>query len=409
MYSQEQIDTLLNKNIPNLNFPTPITIKSSELMCHNTEKPIYISTNEANTLIHNLQKGIQFNAYNLASQVITTSHTGDLIRLIVNILLNHRYKRGIRKTHNPTRIRKIVAQQVDRNLPIQLIISTLPFKTPNLLKARGPHPDLAEFAAIARLSEPTVAEYQTSLQSIINLLEVQKYIHLQDYRSAIIHQLTPQLTKQKNQLTDQIRHTIFKELGKTYQEYQSNKVVCKHLSPTTVKYFTKLFKSFLYCLNCRPISKSDDADTLTRRVYNEIFATSYDQTINDIRQNIVADAWPATIDYVVEIISEQALQLIEQTVPNNISCETNANPSRLTLCPISRATKLHPFDSTGYINAKGKISANYQISLQSNNYRPVYCQFPDLNYQTQPFCYLPENFTEGNKVKYASWQQVSMS
>lgn len=400
------------------------------------EKPVFIDENETSLLLRNIRIDILKNAHKTSEQIYSRHPKESIDKLIVNILLSRRYKRGSRANNDPEMILDKVQKRIQNNQPIQLTISLFPCKIPNRLKSAGYSPDLAEIASISRLAEVCIAikqiydpgaeiivltdgkrfqdimgfpktiinQYQLALIKMPTLLGVSQYVKLIDYVDFLKQNLSPAKIKDKTNEYEVLKREYTELIGEKIDLDNPTLFLEKLLrnkgSVEIIQKIIDLFHSLIYSIYIPEIERSIDPDTLTKAIYQDMFSVTHERSDTiALRRKTIEKTWNATVNYVAEIASGRIVKPVEYVFPDSIRCDMHNIPSRLTLYSVDRSTPLTAFHGTGFIDRKNRIGTRFRISLQSEKYRPVFGKLPEINYLNQPMFYAHDSLIDQNWLK----------
>lgn len=160
-----------------------------------------------------------------------------------------------------------------------------------------------------------------------------------------------------------------------------------------------LFYSLLYSNYFPYISNNCNADSVTKKIYKDIFSIyTRDKRLNECRKKVIQKTWRSTIDYIAEIASGRIVKPVEYVFPDSIRCDMHNIPDRLTLYSVDRSTPLTAFHGSGFIDTKLRIGTRYRILLQSEHFVPVYGMMCGCDYSTQPIFYIHASYVKGRRL-----------
>lgn len=380
---------------------------------------------------------IEKNAIKIAGRVKKRFWNGkktDINKMIVEILMARRYRGGTRENNGFNILYQKVSERTKQNLPIRLTISLFPCKIPNLLKSAGQLPDLADLASLARLKEISLAvkqiypsgakfivlmdgyrfkeilnfpdgiihDYQIGMQLFSKSLNLSENVELVDYVETLDKFLPTEIKSKKKEIFLRTKAEYERVFGKGCDLKKPLSAISKLLDSAKDKElankFIALYMSLIYCLYVPEIRTFEDGDSLTLRVFGDIFNfKDTDKSLSTIRKRIVQNTWDFTIKYISEIVSGRLTKPVEYIYPDSIRCDMHNITDRLTLYPVNRSTKLSSFHGSGYIDKNLNINVGLRVVLTTNNYLPVYGKIFGLDYSRQPFLYLNPEIANTNK------------
>lgn len=390
-----------------------------------SEEPKYfVSDNFSYIIFEQIKKDVKKNSKRIANNVRLRNPNATQTELVVNILLNRRYRRGKKEDNNAQMIHDKVESYINRSKPIQLTISLFPCKIPNRLKTAGSMPDFAEVISLARLAEisnaikqiykpgaqfivltdgkrfqnilnfePEIIKlYQLQLKNMLSALDVGDTVILFDYIEFLHTNLPKNIITEKNikykKLLKEYVDLVGSQLPKSNIGEYFEQLKQKSKPNGTVYKIIDLYYSLLYSNYISEIDTNQDPDQLTKQVYSNLFEFNHpNKMINKLRKKIVFSTWKSTIKYVAEIASGRIAKPVEAVFPDSIRCDMHNIQERLTLYAVDRSTTLTAFHGTGFLNKRNELNVRFRVSLQHENFSPVYGKMLGLDYNSQPLFY----------------------
>ncbi len=402
------------------------TLDTSVFRAAREEVSLSIFDDSVEILFSNFRRNMEDSARRIAQNVRKQFPQADRGELVTQILMNRRYRRGKRHDNCLDMIRDMVARRMSKNEPVQVTISLFPCKIPNRLKSAGVLPDLAEVASLARLSEigravsfiyppgakvvvltdgrrfehimnfdgEKIVRYQEQMERIVSKLGVGDYVTLIDYVGFLEKNLSSEKISEKRQLYERLHQEYGDRVGTEIPAERAKEYIEKlqadHPNADIIQKITTLYCSLIYCSYVPRIMESAQPDELSKKVYSDPFDLfNGEKGIIDLRRRIIRDTWDITSRYVAEIASGRVARPVEEVFPESIRSDMHNIPQRLTLYSVDRSTPLTAFHGSGYIDRKLRVGTRFRVSLQSEDYAPVFGRMLGTDYHDQPLFYFP--------------------
>jgi len=395
-------------------------------------KKFFISEKEATIVIGNIKECIKLESDRIAGLVLKNNKKEKISELILDVLLNRRYRRGSRESNNPNQILRKSNKKIKNKKPIELNISLFPCKIPNILKTDGELPDLAELLSIARLKEISLSvkriyplglkfivlldglrfeeicyfnknrieTYQNKISDFLKFIDPECDIEFQDYIKLLRSSLSKETLNILNENKKIFLKDYFKRMGNTINLNNPQKKLNDliKLKDADVKKVVELFKSLLYSINFKELNGR--SEEFIESVYeNPLNMEVKSKKIREARKKLIKKTWTCCLKYVSEISAGRAIKPTELIYPEAIKCDMHMIPERYTFYSIDRSSTLTAFHGTGCINGDGIMGVKFRYQLIKAGYVPVYVKksikFPYMN---QAFFYVPGKIKNKNML-----------
>lgn len=399
-----------------------------------TANKFFITENDVKIIIKNILNCINKMSDRIANLAAKNNKDLNSSNLILNVLMNRRYRRGSHESNNPDLIIKKCKKKIKEQKPIELNVSLFPCKIPNGLKCDGELPDLAEIISIARLKEISMAvekvyspglnfvvlldglrfenicyfkkdiirNYQNKVFEFLNLINNNNRIIFLDYVGLLKNKLSSDTISLLEKTKANFVHYYYKKMGLIIDVKNPKKYLAelRKTNNVDVKKIVDLFYSLIYSINF-PEAYENKSDDFVKKIYEDPFNTNINnKIIRQLRIKLLEKTWNCCINYAAEISAGRVVKPTELIYPNSIKCDMHMIPERYTFYSVDRSSPLTAFHGSGYINEDGIMGVKFRCQLINAGYQPVCVKgSKKYPYEDQAFFYVPKTIKNIKMLK----------
>lgn len=353
------------------------------------------------------------------------------VRALHHVFTRKQFLKGSRANYQPDDMRRDIAGFLRRGDPIDVVLLGFPIKQClNRLKASGPLPDLAEFGALVRLRELQCAvreiyppglrvniltdgrhfrprpasatgAYSAKLREYAELAGVRDCTRIVEIDALARQVFGPNLDERRQRLFDHYRGLVNDALrGYDITDNPLRTLDALAASASDVDgpalerslaMFRELLMSMVYSV---PVPTPAGVDRLawSRLVYADVYNLTdagVSPEVRRARTAVLRRSWHNVVRYLATLRVDEALgydDLFAERVRLTVSAVT---PGRCGFTYLG-GSGLLPWQGTGVLDRRGRVAADFSVSLLDQGFVPVYS--PVLG-PRQPWMMVPAQHT----------------
>ncbi len=341
----------------------------------------------------------------------------DVAVAVHRVLTRSRFLKGSRSCFPPDLAIAKIGPFVEQRRPVTLMLSGFPFKQhDNGLKAAGPHPDLAELGALVRLRElhravaalyppglhvvvladggysrprpwSEVFRYRARVQRFAEHAGVAGIVTLCDRNRYVADLLGERGWGERERGLRQVRDLVETLAGppRSLAESAGADVRMSRALPPQllagVPAFRDIVSSLVYSVPVPAPHGSECARAEPMRWACQVLAepdrvdtAGLPGELVRARRAVLASAWRHAVDHLAAAVADNAVGVPER-FPLHVRLATGAPRPGCSGFSYLGGSTLLPWHGTGCLDGRGRVCADFLVSLHDRGFLPVHCEY----------------------------------
>ncbi|MCA1191783.1 MULTISPECIES: L-tyrosine/L-tryptophan isonitrile synthase family protein [unclassified Saccharopolyspora] len=340
-------------------------------------------------------------------------HRERVVHALHHVLGRKQFLKGARSNYQVEHLRRDVEPFLRAGEPIDVVLLGFPIKQClNGLKASGPLPDLAEFGGLARLREMQRAAsavhppglrfriltdgrhfrprplsitgtYSAILREYADLAGLGEAATIEEVDAVAARRLDVDLPAERAERTARHRRLLADALRgldisedplRTLDQVDRRADGVPEEVAASVLMFREMLMSVVFSV---PLSVPEGVDRANwaRAVYANVYdldGGAVPPLLRQSRVEVLRRAWHTVVRYLATMRVDEELGYEELLFPNRVRLTVSAaRPGRCGFTYLG-GSGLLPWQGTGALDRRGRIGADFAVSLQDRGFVPVY-------------------------------------